>query len=656
MIKNLLLSISSFCLWLPILGQQKVEFGEITSQERALKIYEKDTTASAVYLYENGDNYFEIRDDYIWLITKYHAKIKILDKKGFEYANINIPYYHSEKRTEKISRIRAVTHNGVAERSVKKEEIFDISSSERWSEKRFTFPEVQEGSILEYTYEVQSPFHFNLTGWKFQADIPKIYTEYNAKIPGNWIYNRSLIGEIKLDVNEATIETFCFKVPGITGEAGCEVLKYAMKDVPAFEDSEGFMLSGNNYRSRLEFELSEYNSFYGGRERFTKSWGDVDREFKADKDIGRQLRKKGFFEKNVSPDLLSKGEPLDRAKNIYYFVKNHFTWDGEYGLWKGNSVKNAFDEKLGNVAEINISLINLLNSAGLNADMVLMATRDRGLPKKSHPVMSDFNYVVAKVDIGNQSYLLDATNKLTPFGMLPFRCLNYIGRVMDFQKDSYWYDIIPEKINKKTIRAQVELDSESDKLKGLFDYINSGYFSLSQKDILNSNTEDEYLEKLEQEMVGDFNINSYEFKEKYSNEKKLMERFEFEIEKSFQNGNVYVNPFFITFFDKNPFTAASRNYPIDFGYLRNYTFSSNIKIPVGYKIKTIPESKNYVLPENSGTLRFEIRKNAVGSIDVFFDFKLNYTQFKSTSYESIKDLFAKAVQLQTQSLIVLEKE
>src|SRR5690606_29986690 len=134
---------------------------------------------------------------------------------------------------------------------------------------KFTFPDVREGSILEYSYEIQSPFFFNLTGWKFQEAIPKVYTEYNAKIPGNYKYNRALIGEIALDVNEATIKKSCFSIPRATESADCEVLKYVMKDVPAFKEGEEYMLSPSNYRSSLEFELSELLRFDGTKERYT---------------------------------------------------------------------------------------------------------------------------------------------------------------------------------------------------------------------------------------------------------------------------------------------------------------------------------------------------------------------------------------------------
>jgi hypothetical protein len=638
----------------PGLAQEEIEFGELSYDEKEFTKYEKDTMASAVYLTETGDNFFEVRDNYIYLITKYKAKIKILKKDGFNQADISIPYYHSDKKTEKIDRIRAVTHNGSVVRGVRKEEVFDVDVSENWSEKKFTFPDVKVGSILEYTYEIQSPFHFNLKGWEFQSEIPKLYSEYTAKIPSNWVYNRALIGELKLTTNDATLKKYCFKVPGFT-EASCEVLKYAMKDVPAFKASEEFMLSGNNYRSRLEFELSEYTSFYEGKERFTKSWDDVDREFKSDKDLGRQLRKNGFFEKHIDAKLLSSGEPLTRANNIYDFVRKYFTWNEEYGIWNDNRVENAFANKKGNAAEINLTLINLMNLAGIKADMMLLGTRDKGLPKKSHPVMTDFNYIVAKVDIEGQSYLLDATDKNLPFGMLPFHSLNYYGRVMDFKNDSYWYDIVPENENKRIVRAQLEFDGGTEKIKGMFDIINLGYSCVSQRNMHDSMTKDEYLEKSENEIAWESQITSYELKEKYSSDKKLTERFEFESRLFDNKNNLFLNPFFVTFFNENPFISMERTYPIDFGYLRNFEFMLNLKIPDGYSIKTLPESKNIVLPENLGFLRLDSQNGTNGIINVFFELKLNATQYSSDYYSSVKDLFAKAVQAQTQSLIVLEK-
>lgn len=648
--------ILAFCLQcLTTLAQDDIQFGILSSIDRNLQVYEKDTTASAVYLYEKGDNYFELRDGFIWLITKYHARIKILDKSGTSFSNIEIPYYHSEKNTEEVSKIRAITHNGSTINSVAKEEIFEVNINTNWSEKRFTFPNVKKGSVLEYMYEVKSPFHFNLTGWEFQRSIPKIYSEYNAKIPGNWVYNRSLIGTIKLDIDEVQIEKSCFSVPGNSSSADCEVLRYAIHDIPSFKETEQFMLSARNYRSKLEFELAEYTSFYGGKEQFTKSWKDVDSEFRSDKDIGRQLGKKGFFEKNVPSDLLEEGEPIDRAKNIYRFVQNHFTWNEKYSLWKQNKVKTAFDEKVGSVAEINITLINLLNSAGIKANMMLMATRNRGLPKMNYPVISDFNYVIAKVDIDGESYLLDATDKTIPFGMLPFRCLNYIGRVMDFKNDSYWFDIVPEQRNSTNVRMQLEIDEDNNSLRGVLSQINSGYFSVFKKEELAASSQDKYLEKLENDLIDDGSIESYSLLEESSMDKKVVERIQFEIDQNTIGQNIYVNPFVLKFFSESPFLAETRNYPVDFGYPRNYTLTMNLKIPEEYELKSLPENLSYDLPDNKGSLRLESKENHGGSLLLRFDLRIKLSQYPSHQYKQIKTLFSKALQVQTQTLIVLRK-
>lgn len=635
-------------------GQKKGDFGILTQAEKSFQGFESDTTASAVYLFEQGKNYFEIRNNYIYLITEYHAKIKILKKEGFGFADIEIPFYQNKNSSEKVQKIKAITHNGNSKTFIKEDNIYRVDKNENWSNLVFTFPDVGIGSILEYSYEVQSPFHFNLSGWNFQSEIPKIYSEYNAKIPGNWVYNRSLIGELKLDVDEANLRKDCFYIAGY-GSADCEVLKYVMKDVPAFEDSEEFMLSPTNYRSRLEFELSEYHNLKGYTEKYTKTWKDVDKEFKTDKDLGRQLKKKNFFENNVPLDLLKGNDELSTAKEIYAFVKNHYTWNGKYGVWRNNSVKKAFDEKKGNVSEINISLINLLNSAGLKAEMMLLGTRKRGLPKRSHPVMSDFNYLIAKVDVNGQTYLLDAAEKEMPFDMLPFRCLNYYGRVMDFDNESYWFDIVPKEKSKKVIRAQMEIDTDNGIAIGKFNTLSKGYDAVSEWKSIKSSTEQEYLDKLEEDIRGDFYITSHKVLNERSNESTLLQQFGFEIENIAQNGDIYLNPNIIKFFPVNPFLSSKRHYPIDFGYPRDYSFNLSLKIPEGYRLKSLPDEKSIALPQNIGSVKFQLSEVPGKSVSVLFDLKLNATHYKSEIYQAVKEFFQHAVEAQNNSYLVLEK-
>lgn len=639
---------------MPVIGQGQ-EFGELSGFESNFRTYYKDSTAHAVYLYEKGRNYFQVRRNYVWLITEYHAKIKILDEEGFSEADISIPYYHSEKKTETVSKVKAINHVKGTKHNVMPSTIFDVQVSEHWSEKRFTFSNVQEGSVLEYSYELESPFLYNMKGWEFQGHIPKIYSEYNAKIPGNYKYNRSLLGKLELDVNDATIQSNCFSVPGMSVQADCEVLKYVMKDVPAFKEDEEYMLAPSNYRSRLEFELAEYESFQGRVERFTKSWKDVDREFRTDRDIGGQLRKKNYFERNLPLEIITgKESDLTRAIKLYRFVKAHYNWNGKFGIFRNNNVKKAFEEGIGNVAEINITLINLLNASGIDTDLALISTRMHGLPKKSHPVMSDFNYVVAKTEIDGETYLLDATEKEMPFGMLPYRCLNYYGRVMDLDGDSYWMDIEPEKLNGRTVRVNLKLDLMNSSVKGKFDEISKGYDAYLKRKKIAELSQEDYLAAIENEYIDGFFINQYKVDEEQSDEKNWVEHFTFQLEDLEFSKTIYFNPFIIRFFKDNPFRAETRSYPVDFGYQRKFNYMANIEVPVGYTIKELPKPVNLALPDGSGVLQYNTTE-LNGKIMVVFSLQLKSTQYSNVGYDYLKKLFSSAVANQNQSYIVLEK-
>lgn len=655
MFKNILLFCIALISTTQLVAQESYTFGQLSDFDKNLTIYEKDSTANAVVLYEKGNNQFLVIDNKIFIEKKYYVKIKILKKEGLDNANIIIPFRSTEKISETVFDIKAITHNKDSQNNLSQSDIYRVGIGLNLGAVKFAFPNVKVGSIIEYEYTLFSPFIYNFKGWKFQSNIPKIYSEFNAKIPGNYKYNRSLIGFLKLDINESTKEKNCFNV-GFAYAAECEVLKYAINDIPAFDLDEEFTLSPLNYLSRIDFELASTVSFNIGKvHNYTASWEDVDKEFKKDKNIGRQLTKKGFFEKNVPESLLTEGDSLTRAKNIFNFVKDRFTWNGKYGIHRDIRVKSAFDDKTGNIGEINISLINLLNSAGLKTDLVLLSTRSNGLPKKSHPVMSDFNYVIAKTIIGGKTYLLDASDKLMPFGMLPYRALNYQGRVMDFKNDSYWETITPQKDNQLYVLANLELDPESYKITGSYNEMNSGYLAIKRKKVLNDTTEDDYLNGKEKEIGVNAEINEYNLVEEQSNEKRTVENFSYTNNTVLDQNTLYINPFLVkSFGSSNPFTAEDRKYPVDFGFKRTYTYAAKITIPTEYTVVEIPKSINLSLPNKGGRLQMLVNSKS-NLITVSFKLIINKEQYSPEEYFSLKELFKQVINAQNNSLIVLKK-
>ncbi len=362
-----------------------------------------------------------------------------------------------------------------------------------------------------------------------------------------------------------------------------------------------------------------------------------------------------YFEKNVPEQLLSDGDNLTRAKNIYAFIKDRYTWNGEYGIYDKTRVKEAFEERKGNVSEINMSLINLLNAANIKADLLLLSTRSEGLPKKTHPVMSDFNYAVAKAQIDGKDYILDATDKYNPFGMLPFRALNHYGRVMDFKNDSYWYDLKPEENNRVQVRIYLKFDPVEQKAAGIMDILTMGYDAVNKNRSLDQYSKEAYLDEVEKDMTDNFKITAYELSDERSDEKKVSERFGFEVGNILKGDMVYLNPFLFQFFDENPFLMESRSYPIDFGYPRNYKYQININVPEGYEVQELPKDQIVKLGENLAILQF-YHQQENSQIGIFFELALKSSFIAAEDYGSLKNLFKDVTDIQKNALVVLKKK
>ncbi len=634
-------------------AQEQNVFGRVSQKDIDLKVYAKDTTANAVVLYEKGDFKFQLIGNYIYLIKAYETKIKILTDNGYEHANVAVPFYHNKKQAEKVYDIHGMTHNGIVKTSLHQNEVYTIDRNENWSEKKFTLPNIKKGSIIQYSYKIKTPFFYNLDGWEFQSNIPKIYSEFRAKIPGNYYYNRSLYGKLKLVVEKATVEKDCFNIP-LRPSVDCEVLTYVMEDIPAFYEDEDYMLAASNYIARLDFELATHYKYDGSKKHYTKTWQTVDKEFKSDKDIGKQLGKSGFFTKKLMENQLIKENPLATAKSIYYFVRNHFNWNKKYSIYKDVRVKDAFEERIGNIGEINISLINMLNAAGIETNLTLLSTRENGLPSKNKPAISDFNYIVAKTQINGEIYLLDATDKRIPFGMLPYRCLNHLGRVMDFKKESYWETIVPPGKNQVIVRAQANLDPVNQTITGKIGEISMGYPAIEKYTALSAKSTEEYLDKMASSSAADLRFTNYKRNEEKSSEDVLSETYEFVIDDTFTGGKIYFDPILVKWFESNPFKREARNFPIDFGYPFAMNYQVNIKVPDGYKVISIPKDNTIALANANGILDLRC-KQLNETIQLRFKLEIKSAYFKAQEYEGLKQLFGAVVEAQKNTLIALEK-
>ncbi|WP_298514689.1 DUF3857 domain-containing protein [uncultured Kordia sp.] len=636
-------------------GQNPFEeqFNKVSEQELSMTVYSKDTNAAAVVLNEQGNKTFEYVEEAndIYTTLHYYSKIKILSTEGLEEANITIPHIGSEK----VIHIKGITHNPDGSSNLEETQIIKNNVSGSISEVKLLLPNVKVGSVIEYQYSLVSPYAFAFRPWMFQATIPKVRSEFNAKIPSNYKFLRSLKGQLKLDVNKAFALKNCFKIPELSDAGSCEVLRYVMLNVPAFKE-EQYSLSYQNYIARIEFDLAEYRSFrlYGiGSYGYTDTWAKFDAAINEDHDNIKSILKKPMFKGFLPKEILAIKPSLEKATKIYEFIRDHYTFSGELGGLSENELRKAFRKKRGNATEINLSLMNALQAAGVHAEVLLLSTRDHGIPTQKYPEMSDFNYIIVKTIVNGNVYFLDATDKNAPFGILPLRALNYKGRALDFVAESYWETISPNPINKFITSISIQFDEEG-AIKGRFTNMSTGHIALRHRTVADTTRVEDYLNIIETEYP-DLEITNYKVLDKETPELPLRESFEFTIDKEFTNDALFLDPFLFKIFPKNPFTLEKREYPVDFAYPRMYTTRFVVSLPANYSFENLPKDQLFEMPEKKAAYKLTtVEKD--GKLNMTFTLMINEFHYLTDEYEVLKSFFRDVVKIQKNTLLTIKKK
>lgn len=631
-------------------------YGQISVEQLAATGYARDSSASAVVLREFGEAYISSSEDR-GLIFENHYLIKILKTEGLNQANISIPLRKSDTRQQQLLSIKASAYNiqngKVEETPVNSKNIFTEKSNKYWDEKKITIPNVRVGSIIEVQYSIDDPFFFyNFHTWEFQSDIPKVYSEYWATIPGNYIYNITWRGFQKFSKNESELIKECFS-PGAY-KADCGRYKMAMENIPAFK-KEGFMTAKSNFISAVYFELSEVRYFDGRVDKITKEWKDADSEIRTDPKIGMQLKKGKDILEKIEPELKGITDPLEKAKRIHSFINDWFRWNEYFGYWSDDGIKKAFDKKTGSVGDINLALIAAMRAAGLDVELALISTRENGVPTELHPVITDFNFVAAKVNLGDKSYLVDATVNYLPFGMLPFHCLNGKARVFPEKGPSYWYDIVPAEKFKEVAIMNLTLQPEGT-IKGDLEYAYYGYDAYDKRtDLASFNSKEDYLADLKKKMKL-VTINSFELTGEDIYDPKVVHKFDVEIEALNQLGDGFtLNPFFLDKMESNPFKLTERLYPVNFGTTHEYTIILNLTYPENFMIVEKPERNTLSIPGGGGKFLFEVTDNGTKAT-MTYSLVLSKPVYTSVEYKYLKELFNRALQVQNYDWLFKKKQ
>ncbi|HMP98874.1 MAG TPA: DUF3857 domain-containing protein [Cyclobacteriaceae bacterium] len=623
-----------------------LKFGDIAIEDLQMISYENDTSAAAVILLDYGYAYVTFNPGISFLTYERHVRIKILKKEGFKWADAAIQLYHSGSSKETTSKIRAVTYNyengKVVESKLGNDGIFTEKFNRNNNLQKFTLPNVKEGSIIEYSYSVRSDFIANFPNWQFQYSIPVKHSEYWAAIPDFFVMEKYMQGYLSAQYKV---------VDKPKGNYNDKLHHWIVRDAPAFK-AEPYMTSEKDYISKINFALAYINIPGQPNKEIMGSWKKLNDDLLEAETFGAVISKSNYLQKTVDGLVTDITDPMEKASVIYDYVRRNILWDGQNDFL-ADSPKDILDKKKGTTGDINITLAAMLKKAGLDIDMVLISTRDHGFVRKAYPMTKQFNYVVCLARIDGQNYFLDATERQIPIGILPERCLNGQGLVIS-RSHHGWIDLETKMKSRTTVQADLAMD-KSGELSGNITYLRDGYDAANMRRVYYAKGEQDYVKDSFTNRVN-WSIANSSFENIELIGQTVNETHELSIiDHAIVAGNmIYISPFITDRIERNPFNLEKREYPVDYGSLRERIYTVNLTIPEGYEIDELPQTKIFALPGNAAKYTYSVNVNG-NKVNITSILQINKSIFLQDEYSRLRDFYGQVVAKQAEQIVLKNK-
>lgn len=648
------------------------KFGKVSESDFNIKNMAVDTGASAIVLADVGST--QVKGNHkgsFSLEYKRLRRILIRKSSAYDYASVTIPLYAVGEGEEELKDLKAVTYNyengKVAETKLNtKTAVLKEKVNKNKILKKFAFANVREGSIIEYEYIISSDFLFNIQPWVFQQEIPVLWSQYTVSLPQfmnyisvpqgglsyYWKDRKDKIGSYSVDVKRNAVYGGGMESDRINISCGISDFRWVMKDVPAFNE-EAYTSSPENYVAKLEFQLAGYLEPLEP-EKIMTTWEDMTKRLLKREDFGQQIEKSADWISPFVKNAVGAASTWEeKARKIYNYVRDQFTCTDHDQLFVQESLKKVAEKKAGGVAEINLLLTAMLRNAGLDAEPVILSTRENGFAYENYPILSRFNYVICLLKAEGKEWLLDAARPGMGFGKLHFDCYNGQARVVNevatpiklkanqvIEKSESFFQVFSSK------------DSIVTQVRKLYGY----YESLQARKKIGVEGNESFMKELKTQYGNDIAISDLKY-DSLQNENVPLTVY-YTLRSVNENADIlYVNPVLGERFKQNPLKASERQYPVEMPYRINDTYNLVLQMPDGYVLDELPKSVTLKLEQNGNKVFFEYKiSSSANYIMMQYRLFIDETIFFPAEYNGIREFFAKVVAKLDEQIVLKKKK
>lgn len=562
---------------------------------------------------------------------KNYVRLKIQDSSAFERANFVFDYYHKDGY-ERVRNIKGViTYPNGIQYQLKNSDIDRKRIDRDWTRVSFNYPDLVEGSIIEYSYTINVSDVFPLEDFVFQYDIPVEYAEFTFNIEKVVEYDFEII-------NEALLEPIRY---GFVG-----------KNIPAIKP-DALIDNLDNYKGRIITYIDRIN-YNSDKISLTTEWEVHARNLLTFEYFGNQIGEKKFsnrlssnFKEIIAEDISNKEKILKLTKALTEKV----SWNGIYDIYAEKSLDEAYIAELANSGELNLMMATLLKDAEIAFVPVLVRLRGQGNVSIKSKDLDQFTHMILLTEIDGETLFIDVQDKYKSPFMVREEALNKVGFVV--LEDPVWVKIEPEP-SKQTHVAEFVLDNQG--IKGVINSRFEGYSAYYERSNVSVDSLGNFWERRLRTKFPRTYVSNLEYDNMENIDEKFTSKVNIEISDAYEifKDTLFLDPVLWSNFPENPFELSERNYAVNLAYPFEESYVYTLSLPESYEIVNLPESIQ-VATEN-GDAEFRFSCDIVnGKIQLYRILKLDKSIYSADYYPALYSIFQKLDTKSKEKLILVKK-
>ncbi|HSS98826.1 MAG TPA: DUF3857 domain-containing protein [Terriglobales bacterium] len=518
-----------------------------------------------------------------------YVRIKILTEEGRKYADVELEYY---KESSSIGGIKARTIRPDGTIVNFDGKVFDKTivkaKGVKYLAKTFTLPDVQVGSIIEYSYSNNfvENYLFN-SHWILSDELFSKHAKFSLKPYGGEGWGVRWTWHLLPEGTEPP------------KEGPDKIIRLEVVNIPAFR-TEDYMPPANELKSRVDFIYSqEYVDFKNP----DKYWHDTGKKWngRLENFVGKRKAMEQAVAEIVSPGdapelkLQKIYARVQQLRNTSYEIEKTEQEQKREKQKYASNVEELWKLGYGNGRDLTWLFLGLARAAGFDAYGVWVADRQNYFfnPAVLDGDRLDANVVLVKLN-GSDLYL-DPGSAFTPYGLLPWTETGVKGLKLDKDGGSWVDTVMPDSSTSKISRtANLKLVPDSGGLEGKLTVTYTG-LEASRRRREERHEDETNRKKFLEDEVREFvpaaiEVDLTNKPDWTSSSSSLVAEFNLKvpgwISGAGRRALMPVGLFGAS--EKHLFDHAERVHPIYFDFLFQTVDDITVELPDGWKVTTIP--------------------------------------------------------------------